>query len=237
MCMYDQGILDLDSILPCLRISRHTFYCVRMLWITTGDVVQHTNVHGRLCKFHLDDMYYFKCIIRHCPDRFLDELQDLLKTNRFISAHFTTIHRELERAHISAKKLKKIASEHNENVRADFIRHMARYSPEQLGFLDEVSKDERTASRLLGWSRKGTHAAKKAVFVRGRCFSAEGLLTIDGMVSNTVVEGSMTRAQFLQYLEFTVVCICQHLIYCDAYLHSDAIMLTLSWLSQCSCDG
>ena len=31
-------------------------------------------------------------------------------------------------------------------------------------------------------------------------------LTIDGMISNTVVEGSMTRDQFLHYLEFTVVC-------------------------------
>ena len=31
-------------------------------------------------------------------------------------------------------------------------------------------------------------------------------LTIDGMISNTVVEGSMTRDRFLHYLEFTVVC-------------------------------
>ena len=46
---------------------------------------------------------------------------------------------------------------------------------------------------------------KKGVFVCGQCFSAEGLLTINGMISNTVVKGSMTRAQFLHYLEFAVV--------------------------------
>jgi hypothetical protein len=46
---------------------------------------------------------------------------------------------------------------------------------------------------------------KKGVFVRGHCFSAEGLLTIDGMISNTIVEGSMTRARFIQYLELDVV--------------------------------
>ena len=34
-------------------------------------------------------------------------------------------------------------------------------------------------------------AIKKGVFVCGQCFSAEGLLTIDGMIFNTVVEGSM----------------------------------------------
>ena len=49
---------------------------------------------------------------------------------------------------------------------------------------------------------------RKGVFVRGRRFSATGLLTIDGMVSNTVVEGSMTRDFFLEYLESTVVCYC-----------------------------
>ena len=45
----------------------------------------------------------------------------------------------------------------------------------------------------------------KGVFVRGRRFSAEGLLSIDGMIASTIVEGSMTRALFIEYLEFTVV--------------------------------
>jgi hypothetical protein len=149
---------------------------------------------------------YLKRLIRHRPDWFLDELKYLLQTNRFISAHFTTVHRELVRAGISDKKVKKVASERNENLRADFIARMAQYSPEQLGFLDEVSKDERTAFRARGRSRKGTRAVRKGVFVRGRRFSAEGLLSMDGIIASTVVEGSMTRALFLEFLEFTVVC-------------------------------
>ena len=78
--------------------------------------------------------------------------------------------------------------------------------PEQLGFLDEVSKDEHTLARHYGRSVKGRHAVKKGVFIRGRRFLAKGLLTIDGIVSNTVVEGSMTRHRFLEYLEHCVVC-------------------------------
>ena len=46
----------------------------------------------------------------------------------------------------------------------------------------------------------------KGVFVCGCRFSAEGLLSIDGMIASTVIEGSMTRALFIEYLEFTVVC-------------------------------
>lgn len=94
---------------------------------------------------------------------------------------------------------------------------MAPYSPEQLGFLDEVSKDEHTAFRTHGRSRKGTRAVMKGVFIRGRRFSAEGLLSVDGMVATTVVEGSMMRALFLEYLEFTVVCQ-THCLHCYNYL-------------------
>ena len=159
-------------------------------------------------------------IIKHHPDWFLDELPSLLETNRFISAHFLTIHRELARAGISTKKLKKIAAERNEDLCADYIQHIAQYSAEQLGFVDEVSKDEQTLARPRGRSKKGTHAVKKSVFVHGQHFSATGLLTIDGMVSNTVIEGSMTRDLFLEYLEFSVVCFCLVFWIQSAYIHA-----------------
>ncbi|KAG2055271.1 hypothetical protein BDR06DRAFT_989193, partial [Suillus hirtellus] len=48
---------------------------------------------------------------------------------------------------ISYKKLKRIAKERNETLRAEFIAFMAQYDPQELGFIDETSKDERTPSR------------------------------------------------------------------------------------------
>ena len=109
--------------------------------------------------------------------------------------------------------------EHNENVRVDFIWYMAPYHPEQLGFLDEMSKDEHTTGRHCGRLRKGTCAVQKGVFVRGRRFSAEELLTVDGMVSNTVVEGSMTRAMFLAYLEHSIIRPTAILLESDLHAH------------------
>jgi len=204
--LYECDLLPLVDILVCLGMSAWTFYRVLSLWNNTGDVVQHTfGICGcpRILSFNNVD--YLKQLVKVHPDWFLDELLFLLETNQFISAHYTMIHQELVRVNVSSKKLKKIASERNENLQADFIQCMAQYTPEQLGFLDEYSKDERTSCRRQGRSRKGTCAVKKGVFVRGQCFSAKGLLTIDGMVSNTVVEGSMTHDRFLEYLEFDVV--------------------------------
>jgi hypothetical protein len=119
--------------------------------------------------------------------------------------HYTTIHHALERAGVSPKKLKKITYECNEPLCADFIGHMGKYDLDELGFLDEVHKDERTLSRGFGRSKRGHRAAKRAKFVRGRCTSTEALLTLDGIVACKVVEGSMTKELFLEWLEFSVV--------------------------------
>lgn len=45
----------------------------------------------------------------------------------------------------------------------------------------------------------------KQVIVQRRCVSAEALLTLDGIVAGTVVEGSMMKAIYLEYLELNVV--------------------------------
>jgi len=78
----------------------------------------------------------------------------------------------------------------------------------------------------------------KGVFVRGRCFSAEGLLSIDGMVASTVVEGSMMRDLFIEYLEFTVVfryCLYRYSLSIIYIL--DAALHTISRNSKCVSDG
>jgi len=143
--------------------------------------------------------------VNHCPNWFLDELPVLLSDNRFISIHYTTIYRELSCAGISRKKLKKIAKERNKNKQADFIRRMAQYEPEELGFQDETSKDKRTLGKSNGRSLMGTHAVKKQVFIHGHRLSGLGLLTIDGMIAISVIEGSFTTASFKTFIEGDVV--------------------------------
>lgn len=204
--LYDLDILSLNDILACVGFSRSTFFRIHRLWLETGDVVKTRHPRQtRPRKLQFDDLFYLLRLVRHRPDWFLDELLFLLQTNRFISVHFTTIFRELDRAGVNRKKLTKIAKERNETVRSDYIREISQYRPEQLGFLDEVSKDERTTQRNYGRSRRGRRAEELAAFIRGRRLTAEGLLTIDGMVASYVVEGSMTRELYLEFLEHEVV--------------------------------
>lgn len=205
--LYDQGQLRLSTILRCCEISESTFYRMKKLYEETGNIEKpRCLTRGRPRTLHKSDIQYLIKLIQHKPDYFLDELEELLATNRLVSIHYTTVCRELLRAGISIKKIKRIAKERDENVRADFVRRIAEYSPEQLAFMDEVSKDERTVHRRNGRSQKGECAAMKGVFVRGRRLSAEGVLTINGMVASKVIEGSFTKELFFNFLEHEVAC-------------------------------
>jgi transposase len=203
--LYEKNLLSLDDILDCCGLSEQTFWHVHKPFQETGDVEPPTCTTRGRPKLHFDDITYLLALVHQRPDWFLDELLDLLDTNRFVSVHYTTIHRELEHAGVSVKKLRNIAKEHNEDLRADFIRQMGQYSAEEIGFLNEFSKDERTIQRRRGCTKKGRQACMRGVFVCGRRVSGEGLLTLDGIVASTVVEGSMTREKFLYFLKHTVV--------------------------------
>jgi transposase len=99
MRLYEDNILSKPTILDYLSISSRTFDHILSLWNATGEVVKETNgVHGRPRNLHFSDVEYLKRLIRPHPDWFLDKLQYMLQTNRFISAHFATVHRELVRA-------------------------------------------------------------------------------------------------------------------------------------------
>ena len=216
----ERYLLDLESILDICNISESTWFRILRLWRETGDVVKDPNHHlgpsERTRILNYDDVQYLKRIIRVNPDIFLDELPTLLEHNRFISVHFTTVHRELIRAGISHKRLQKIAAERNETRRAAFVARMAQYAPEELSFIDELSKDERVVGRRFGRAKKGLHPCKRLPFVRGRRTSTEAMLTLQGIEAATVVEGSMTKELFLQFLENQVVCI---LCSCDLAAH------------------
>ncbi|KAF8833128.1 hypothetical protein BDN67DRAFT_992894 [Paxillus ammoniavirescens] len=163
--LHEHDLLELPDILNVCGFLQRTFYCILKLWCETG----------RPRVFNHEDVDYLIQLIRQKPEYFLDELLRLLRTNHFISVHYSVLHDELERAGMNRKKLRKIAIERNEDLHAEFIARMAQYDPVNLGFIDEVSKNERTLSHHYG-----------------------------RIIAGTAVEGSMTRDMFMEWLEFEV---------------------------------
>jgi len=145
ICLYEHQLLPLCQILECVGFSCRTFFRILNLFNETGEVAKPRSLAlSRPRVFNHEDLNYLLQLVYHQPNWFLDELQELMESNRFISVHFSTIHHELQHAGISLKKLRKIAQERDEDLCADFMRKVAQYAPEEMIWIDKTSKDERT---------------------------------------------------------------------------------------------
>ncbi|CAK5283974.1 unnamed protein product [Mycena citricolor] len=183
-----EGMLTVAQILRLFQMSRSTFRRIERNWRLYHDVVPPYRPHshiGRPRLLNYNDLTFILALVAQNPAWFLTELQGLLKHNRVVSVHFTTIHRALERAGVSRKKLKVIACERNEDVRNDY--------------------NDKTPARRYGRSRRNRRAVQAQRFVRGIRLSAVGLLTARGMEAAKVVEGSFHRVDYLDFLQNHVV--------------------------------
>ena len=98
-------------------------------------------------------------------------------------------------------KLQKVALKRNEIVRAHYLAIIGEhYTQNQLIFIDESAKDERSLSRLYGYSPRNTRAQKKVVFVRGKRYTILPALTMEGFVAIDIFEGSCDKKKFVDFV-------------------------------------
>jgi hypothetical protein len=90
-------------------------------------------------------------------------------------------------------------------LRSAFIANIGRYKTEQLVFMDESSKDERTSTRLYGYSEVNSRAIKKVIFVRGKRYTLLPALTEQGIIAVDIMEGSCTKQRFKEFVVSQVV--------------------------------
>lgn len=113
----------------------------------------------------------------------------------------STMWRSLVYCGITRKKLHKAAKERNELLRSAFMARIgSQYTSNQLIFLDESSKDERTISRGYGYSELNTRAVKKVVFIRGKRYTLLPAFTLDGIIAIDIIEGSCTKDRFKEFV-------------------------------------
>lgn len=71
--------------------------------------------------------------------------------------------------------------------------------------MDESSKDDRTITRLYGYSKVNSRASKKVVFVRGKRYTLLPALTEQGIIAVDIMEGSCTKQRFKEFVISQVV--------------------------------
>jgi hypothetical protein len=77
-------------------------------------------------------------------------------------------------------------------------------------------------------------------FVRGCCLTATSLLTVDGIAASKIIEGSMTKNLYLEFLEQEFVCIISNLSFLPLLTtnwNTDAPLHSLSRSIECARNG
>jgi hypothetical protein len=137
------------------------------------------------------------------------------------------------------EQIRKIAAERNERVRQAFLYDIAAFTEDQLVFLDESSKDERTLTTLYGYARAGKRAELRDLFVRGNRYTLLAAMSVNGIITHDVFLGSCDSAKFLSFLETDLVSKVYLFFFCFIAHAIVAVSCyeCVPWTSQRPCDG
>jgi transposase len=197
-----------DDILDLFSMSSSMFYRAKTNLASFGSVERDpATLKIRGPKRQLDRQL-LEVVLQHIstnPSVSLSELSYLLASEHNTFVSISTLSKTLMNAGFTFKKLAKVASERKEEQLANFILRIGKYTPEQLVFADESSKDERTIQRSRGWAPKGQRSISTVPFLRGVRYTILPFLTMQGVLSVKVVKGSMIRTELMDYLKEDIV--------------------------------
>ena len=84
---------------------------------------------------------------------------------------------------------------------------MKKYSREQLVFIDESAKDDKTHHRKFGYSLSGTRAEKNCIYIHGKHYTLKAALGISGIIAYKIKEGARTSDDFYDFVTQDLVSI------------------------------
>src|SRR5271154_1382136 len=101
-----------------------------------------------------------------------------------------TLWRSLQFCGLTRKKIQKAAKERSEILRGFYLYNIGmNYTSEQLIFIDETAKDERTLTRLYGYSPINTKAQKSVVFIKEKHYTILPALSLEGFITVDIMKG------------------------------------------------
>ncbi|PKC06217.1 hypothetical protein RhiirA5_265219, partial [Rhizophagus irregularis] len=149
--LYTDGfsIIDIANTLYMSKSSVTRIINIYEKWVCVTN--PYKGISGRRKLFSRNDMYILQNLIRDKVNWYLDELVSEMENLTGKRASIATLWRSLHYLGITRKKLQKEAYERSEIMRAHYLGIIGEhYTPNQLIFIDESAKDERSLSRLYG---------------------------------------------------------------------------------------
>ncbi|GES82391.1 hypothetical protein SCP_1202740 [Rhizophagus clarus] len=81
----------------------------------------------------------------------------------------------------------------------------SQYRPDQLIFIDESSKDEKTLNRSYGYSNRGCKLQHNVIFLREKRYTILSALLLDGYIAVDIIEGNCNKERFKDFILSKVI--------------------------------
>ena len=200
-----RSVRDICSILGVEKsMVYQTLAYIRKYGTLHNSFAKHSGRHRTLTGDHVE---YIRTLLSEKPTLYLDEIQEQLASTYHISVSLTCLIRTLRRMHYSSKAVIKAAAERDDLLRAAYMNYIAVEVPDpsMLMFADESAVDRRATARKRGWAPLSSRCVQRHCFVRGQRYSLVPILTLDGLVTFKIFEGSVTSERFVEFLKEFVV--------------------------------
>ena len=146
-----------------------------------------------------DQLHVLELAIEN-PGIYLTEMKKELHA-RGTDVDESTICRFLKQSNFSRKKMRLVAIQRSEQLRARYLAEVVLYSPDMLIFVDETGSDRRDAMRKFGYSLRGQRCIAKKLLARGQRVSAIAAMSNERVLDVKFVHGSVSGEVFSNFIE------------------------------------
>ena len=168
LCLWETG-WSKEDICSILCVSQSSLYRWAQIFEDFGSVTPPPSLmHGQPRIIGMAAMSIIKDIYAQNLDAYLDKLQWVLGIHHDIAISVSALQETLVRAGLTWKVLHKIASEHDEACRAEFLHciwHNFSRTGDEFVVIDELSKNEHTYARRYGCAPIGQDAILTSPFI------------------------------------------------------------------------
>ena len=187
-----------------LYVAEATVWRIVDRFQRTGDVSASLATPREHCLSDHDEFLLIELVSEN-PAIHLHEIQIQLLQTTGTNASAATLCRTLRRLGFTRKKLKFVALQRSDILRAEYQSEVSLFDHSMLIFVDESGCDARNASRKYGYALRGFPAKSFRFLSRGKRFSAIGALTSTSLLDSYIVEGTVNGDVFYDFVQSTLL--------------------------------
>ena len=144
-------------------------------------------------------------IVLERPGIYLREVQSQVEYLTGTNLSISTICQLLHEQGFSRKKMRIVAKQRDDLLRAIYAAEMALYNADMFIFLDETGSDRRNALRKYGYSLRGKPAVSHKLLIRGQHLSTIACISMEGILEYETVDSAVNGDTFYDFVSFRLL--------------------------------